>query len=198
MSADAVTVSMASIPPRQQNGMFLRAVSSVSRQEWPAHAISVAVDIDREGAPPTKQRALHGVRTPWVAFLDDDDEFLPSHLKELLQRAWETEADYVYSMYFIEVGPQRRIEDYVFPLNHWTDPWDDAHPKETTSTILCRTELAKEVGFYRLEDRQHNTGEDWRFVNEVVRLGGKIVNHPVKTWVWHHDSQNTSGLPTRW
>ena len=197
MNVDAITVSIASIPPRGAT-LLPRAIASVGAQWRSAAAISVAVDVDREGAPPTKQRALDAVRTPWVAFLDDDDEFLPNHLKELLARALDAGADYVYSMYWIAVGPGQLVEDYVFPTDHWMKPWDDENPVETTSTILCRTELAQEVGFQRLEDRTANTGEDWRFVNGIVAAGGKIVNLPEKTWLWHHDSLNTSGLPTRW
>lgn len=197
MNADAITVSIASIPPRGKT-LLPRAIASVGAQRVPAYAISVAVDTERQGAPPTKQRALDAVQTPWVAFLDDDDTFMGNHLEELLARAIEQEADYVYSMYWISIGDERLIEDYVFPVGHWHLPWDNDNPRETTGTILCRTELAKEIGFQRLEDRTQNTGEDWRFVNEVIRFGGKIVNHPVRTWVWNHASGNTSGLPTKW
>ena len=27
---------------------------------------------------------------------------------------------------------------------------------------------------------------------------GKIVHAPMRTWLWHHDSKNTSGRPDRW
>jgi hypothetical protein len=159
----------------------------------------VAIDNDREGAPPTKQRALNGVTTPWVAFLDDDDEFGKEHLAKLFSWAAEQKADYVFAGFWIDTGQARLPDHHAFRPGHWTEPWDDANPRETTSTVLCRTELAQEVGFERLAERgEHNTGEDWRLVNGVLRLGGKIACLPEKTWVWHWDSMNTSGLPHRW
>lgn len=199
MNPDAITVSIASISPRQKNGFFARAVASVGQQMRPAHAISVAVDVEHEGAPPTKQRALDGVTTPWVAFLDDDDELCSWHLEQLFGWARTHQADYVFGGFWIDTGTERLEDHSAFRPGHWTEPWDDANPRETTSTILCRTELAKEVGFERLPERgENNTGEDWRLVNGIMRLGGKIVCMPGKTWVWHWDSMNTSGLPTRW
>ena len=56
MNVDAITVSIASIPPRGAT-LLPRAIASVGAQWRSAAAISVAVDVDREGAPPTKQRA---------------------------------------------------------------------------------------------------------------------------------------------
>lgn len=71
----AITVAIPTIPPRR--ALLRRALRSVQDQTMPAAAISVAVDLDRQGAWVTRQRALNAVQTPWVAFLDDDDEFLP-------------------------------------------------------------------------------------------------------------------------
>jgi glycosyltransferase involved in cell wall biosynthesis len=45
--------------------------------------VSAALDIDRQGAAATRQRALEQAGTKWVAFLDDDDEMDPWHLFEL-------------------------------------------------------------------------------------------------------------------
>jgi hypothetical protein len=146
--------------------------------------------------------AVNPKETPWVAILDDDDEFMPHHLDHLLQFAKDGDYDFVYSWFKIVVG--RKIYDYdpVFPKTHFTEPWDPANPRHTTVTTLVKTELAQTVG-YNTPDvrdataRARNTDEDWRFVLECNRLGkiGHLVEH---TWYWHHDSENTSGLPSRW
>jgi len=60
------------------------------------------VDRSREGAAATRQRALTEVRTEWVAFLDDDDEFMPHHLLSLITHASATGADFVYSWFTIK------------------------------------------------------------------------------------------------
>jgi hypothetical protein len=193
-----ITVSIACIPPRAGT-LLPRALQSVGQQTLLPDAVSIAYDIDHEGAPPTKQRALDAVRTEWTLLLDDDDRLMPIHAAELFGRAMETGADYVYSRFMIEADNGQLIEDWVFGDAHWEAPWDNANPRETTTTVLVRTALAKEVGFHLDHSRvPHNSGEDLLFVKDIVRVGGVVVNHPVKTWIWNHASGNTSGLPHRW
>jgi hypothetical protein len=147
----------------------------------------VAIDVAREGAPPTRQRALDGVRTPWTANLDSDDEFLPEHLQVLVEAAIDTGADYLYS-WFHGSDP--------FP-QHFGRPFDPADPIETTSVILIRTELAREVGYEKIPERQFNSGEDFRMVLGCVALGAKIVHVPRRTWRWNVGNWNSSGMPDR-
>src|ERR671922_2284910 len=80
-----VTVVIPSIPPRVD--LRNRALASVAAQTRPAHAVALTVDIDRDGAGPTRTRGLMMVRTEWTAFLDDDDELKPHHLEVLLGHA---------------------------------------------------------------------------------------------------------------
>lgn len=182
-----VTVAIPAHPARLRSGMLDRALRSVSAQILPPAAVSVAVDVAREGAPPTRQRALDAVRTPWVAFLDSDDEFLPEHLQVLADAAIETGADYLYSWFH---GPD------PFP-QHFGVPFDPENPIETTSVILIRTDLAREVGYAAIPERLYNTGEDFRMTMGCVALGAKIVHVPRRTWVWHVAQHNTSGRPDR-
>lgn len=182
-----LTVAIPAHPARLRSGMLDRALCSVTEQTLQPAAISVAIDLNREGAPATRQRALDAVSTPWVAFLDSDDQFLPEHLEVLASAAVEQEADYVYSWFH---GPD------PFP-QHFGRPFDPADPVETTSVILIRTELAKKVGFAKIPERQFNTGEDFRLTLGCVALGAKIVHVPQRTWVWNVGSWNSSGLPTR-
>ena len=172
-----------SIPPRQ--GMLARAVASVLAQTVPAAALSVAVDLGRQGAAMTRQRALDAARTEWTAFLDDDDELLPQHLERLLSCAEQTGADYLYSWFDVVGGTD------PFP-QHFGQPFDPAHPVATTITVLVRTELAQAVGFTRSEP----WGEDHQFTLGCVAAGGRVVHLPERTWRWHHHGGNLSGLPT--
>lgn len=195
---DGITVAIPSIPPRAN--LLPRAVASVAQQTMPASAISIAVDLDKQGAPPTRQRALEAVTTPYVAFLDDDDEFLPTHLEDLYDHMRDTGADIVYSWFKVVARGGHVLEDDpVFPPGHYLNEFDPENPIETTITTLVRTELAKEIGFRAL-DRGHdtNTGEDFGFILGAVKAGAKIRHLVKKTWLWHHDSGNTSGRPDRW
>ncbi len=188
-----ITVAIPAHPARLENGLLSRAVFSVFRQEHSAAGLSIAVDLDKQGAPATRQRALDGVTTGWTAFLDSDDEFLPQHLRRLAQTAQEQEADYVFSWFQSPCGFD------PFPLN-FGHPFDPLNPVETTITILVRTELAKEARFTEPPDGWHwlNTGEDRRFTLRCIELGAKIVHLAERTWVWHNEGpHNTSGLPTK-
>lgn len=197
MGPDDITVITPTIPPRRQ--MLARAVESVARQSHPVHAHSIAVDVDREGAPATRQRALETVRTPLVAPLDDDDWFMPFHTRDLLAHMRDTDSDYVYA-WFRVVAPNGAIypEDPVFPPGHFENEFDPANPIETTITVLVKTELAQEVGYRALDRGEANTGEDYNFLLGCVRAGAK-VSHLVKhTWFWNHHGANTGGQPSRW
>lgn len=189
MSDTDVTVCIPTIPPRAD--LLRRAVDSVLTQEHPAAAISIAQDSRHEGVAATRQRALDGATTPWVAFLDDDDEFKPEHLRRLLQHAEDTSADYVFS-YF----DTRYCTD---PLGHFGKSFDPDNPHHTTITVLVRRELAQQVGF-RLDhpDGWQLAQEDWRFTLDCVAAGAHIVHLPERTWYWHHHGRNTSGRPDRW
>lgn len=198
-----VTVAIPSIPPRAH--LLRRAVDSVLNQTWHSVAgLSIAVDNRREGAGVTRQRALEGVNTEWTAFLDDDDEFMPQHIEALMQHALETNADYVFSWFEVVGMGGRRLgdRDPVFPPTHFTEPWDDNHPRQTTITVLVRTELAQAVGFVPPPDGKtidgQTWGEDWQFTLGCLAIGAKISHLVERTWLWHHDSLNTSGRPDRW
>lgn len=187
---NGITVAIPTIPPR--SGLLIRALASVATQTRPADAISIAVDTMRKGAPATRQRALEAVRTEWVAFLDDDDEFLPQHLEVLHGHALATGADMVYS-WFVPVG----MKD-PFPETHFTEPFDPNNPIETTITTLMRTEVALDIGFRPHSRGGWNTGEDFRMVEELVARGAKISHVVEKTWRYHYHGRNTCGKPDRW
>lgn len=184
-----ISVAIPTIPSRAL--MLTRAVRSVALQSMPAAALSIAVDINREGAPPTRQRALDAVGTDWVAFLDDDDMFMVQHLEHLYRHAQDTGADFVYSWFEVPGGTD------PFPSTHFTNPWNPDDPIETTVTTLVRTELAKEVGFRALDRGEANTGEDAFFTLGCQAKGARISHLVEKTWYWMHHSGNTSGFPTK-
>lgn len=181
-----VTVAIPAHPARIHTGMLTRALGSVWAQTMPPSAVSIAVDVDGAGAPPTRQRALDAVTTPWVAFLDSDDFFDSNHLQLLSQCAIDSGADYVYSYWH---GPDL--------LGHYGRPFDPTTPVETTTTILIRTDLARKVGFAALPERSENTGEDWGMVLGCIALGAKIMHLPRRTWTYTFHQGNTSGLPNR-
>lgn len=201
-----ITVVIPTIPPRIA-GLYQRACQSVWAQrpdfEFGALTLTTAVDRNREGAAITRQRALMEVRTEWVAFLDDDDEFMPHHLHSLATHASCAGADYAYSWFMIKDAAGNEMPGWdPFPAN-FGKPWDPENPVQTTITTLVRTELAQSVGFDTVPDGEtgadgHRRGEDFRFTLGCQAAGGKISHLPERTWWWHHHGNNTSGMPDRW
>jgi glycosyltransferase involved in cell wall biosynthesis len=202
MSRPTITVVTPTHPARVQNGMLQRAQQSVWTQTLLPDAHAIAVDNDKAGAAPTRQRALMMAQTDFVAFLDSDDFFFPEHLEALMNHQQETGADFVYSWFKVcqrtAWGDHLIEEDPIFPKTHYTNPFNPDSPIETTITTLVRTELAKEVGFQPL-NRGHNinSGEDRYFTLHCLEKGAKISHLVRKTWAWSHHGANTSGLPTK-
>ena len=189
-----ITVAIPVHPRRIDNGMLDRALRSVHSQILRPSAVAVALDIEAQGAPRTRQRALDMAQTPWVAFLDSDDYFWPDHLQVLYDAAEQTGADYIYSWF--ETNPPGNSP---FPEGHFLDPWDPDNPRQTTITTLVRTELAQAVGFWDVGDEQRfpdglRVGEDWEFTLGCNRLG-KIHHVVQRTWSWSMHGNNSSGRP---
>jgi len=141
------------------------------------------------------------IHTPWVTFLDDDDEMLPVHVERMLGCARATGAQMVYP-WPVTVGG-------VNPHEHlFGQPFDLEHPVQTTIVTMVRTEVAREVGFRTIGDldlpgRLYGA-EDWDFTQRVAAWCLEHDQHPgvvhlaERTWIWHHHGGNTSGLPNRW
>lgn len=190
-----ITVCTPTIPSR--GSLLNRAMRSIKAQTHAPTDVIVSTDHLRNGAAITRQKALDQVKTEWVAFLDDDDEFLPQHLNVLYTYAMVTTADYVYSWYKVRGGqdPRPRV---------FKKPFDPCTPCQTTITTLVRTELAQATGFLPDSDEdlhspdRHYAGEDWRFTSRCIEAGADIIHAPHRTWLWHHHANNTSGLPKNW
>jgi glycosyltransferase involved in cell wall biosynthesis len=190
---NGITVCIPTIPPRRAK--LRQAVTSVMAQDVPAAALSIAVDLEKQGAAATRDRALRAVQTPWTAFLDDDDQMKQNHLAVLAAAAEESGADYVFSWY--EAAGFGRD-----PLPHFGKVYDHANPTQTTITILVRTELAQQIGFREPPPgaRVHGQtyGEDYQFTVECIEAGAKILHVAERTWIWNYWGGNTSGRPDRW
>jgi hypothetical protein len=183
-----VGVAIPTIPPRQD--LLRRAIGSVLEQQHTVNQISVAVDVNHDGAWVTRQRALDAINTDLVGFLDDDDEWYPQHVRRLVETLIECDADYVFSYWDLT-----RSGDV---LGHFGRSFDPVDPHHTTMNVIVRTELAKQVGFTPPGAGDVASGEDWRFILGCVATGAKIIHLPEQTWYWRHHSRNTSGQPHNW
>lgn len=163
-------------------------------------AVIVEWDHRRTGAAATKNRALSQVATEYVAFLDDDDEFLPEHLDTLRAYADSTDADVVYSI------PRVPGTNFVSTEPQYGKPFDAEVLRQRSfiqTTSLVRTELFKQAGGFQTPPGSDY--DDWGAWLALLDLGAKFVHAPEVTFIWNHYGVgrpgvlgNTSGRPDRW
>lgn len=201
-----ITVAIPTHPARghtsDPNTLLGRAFASVRAQMLqPAGGVSIACDLNGDGAAKTRQRALDEVETEFVSFLDSDDYWYPHHLAthvRLLSGVTDPGidplsvdpahwADVAYSWW----GGNRPFSEST----HRGTPFNNATPHHITMTITVRTELAKRVGF--LFDQMHPEwyGEDWKMITGLADLGAKFVGTAEETWFYDAShGGNSSGI----
>lgn len=189
-----VTVAIPTHPARgavhDKHSLLHRAVNSVESQTWlPTGGISIACDLNGDGAAATRQRALDEVETEFASFLDSDDWMYPQHLETHWRLLAEHDADVAYSWW----GGNRPFPEST----HRGLAFDNAHPHHITMTLTVRTALAKRVGFVREPLHPDWTGEDWSFILGLAALGAKFVGTAEETWWYDVHGANTSGSPFR-
>lgn len=187
----SITVVIPTIAPRYE--LLLRAITSVRAQTLAPTRVVVTEDRDRLGPAAVRNRAVDRVDTEWVAFLDDDDELLPDHLKLCARYATLSAVDVVYPGYEVVGG-----ED---PVNCFGIPFDAGLLRRRNFipvTVLARTEKVREAGgFQPRPDENGDPCEDWGLWLSMLDNGAKFGHLPQRTWRWHL-GDTTRGRPDRW
>jgi hypothetical protein len=205
-----ITVCIATIPPRAK--LLRRALASVAEQTLQPAAIVVEYDHDRTGAAATKNRAAAKATTPWLAFLDDDDQFLPQHLltlrnaadQELPSATWTGATDPVDVVYSIPYCPQ--LPAGRDPNGRYGVPFSATELRRRSyiqTTSLIRTDNFRNAGGFQLPDQTMPDGspcpyDDWGLWLAMLDKAARFLHVPEVTFIWNHWGGNTSGLPTRW
>lgn len=185
-----ITLVMAAIPSRYGlNGPYERAVASIRAQTLKPAKVRIVLDELGAGAAETRNRALKDVDTEWTAFLDDDDELYPNHLKLLARCARLTDADVIYPGYDAEDDP----------VGCFGIPYDGdmlQHTNFIPVTVLARTEKVLAAGgFQPHPDENGDPCEDWGLWLAMAAQGCSFIHLPVRTWRWNPGG--TKGRPTK-
>lgn len=193
MPRETVTVCIPTIPPR---GEMLRvAIGSVLDQSHRVSQISVAVDLDHDGAWATRNRALRASVSDWTLFLDDDDQLAPWCVEHLLTVAHDEGADVVWGWYEVRGGGD--------PFPHYRGrQYDPAQPHIVPITYMARTQLlqscVQSMGGFQPDAIGAWDNQDMPILHCLWDMGAKFRADPRVVWYWNHHGANSSGMPERW
>lgn len=201
MSPEA-TVIIPTIPERLH--LLKRAVDSVMNQTVPCE---ILVKLDESGVGPARLRneAVAETQTGFVAFLDDDDEFLPHHVELLLDAAKESDADVVYPWFHHVVNGKYSTKNFLYvrgapAFGHPFDgDWLRKDNYVPVTTLVRRSSFNFVGGFPQPGSKAwpRQDCEDWGLWIKMVDHGMKFVHVPNRSWIWHWHSANTQGMPSR-
>lgn len=192
---------------RAENGMLAKALWSLEQQNPIPSGGIIALPIEDTtgaGAAATRQAGLDQAETPWVGFLDSDDWLYPDHVARLWWAATTQGLDYVFS-YFTVHDMWEGARPDLDPLQTFGREFDNAHPHQTTGTILIRQDALYSRGISYREQPDGRMipgsglryGEDFDLVVQCARAGLRIGHVPRRTWAWRIGHHNTSGQAGR-
>lgn len=147
----------------------------------------------------TRNRALEAVRTPLVAFLDDDDQFMPHHLARLSQALTETGADVAYPLPRVVDGMGRiKPRDWTWGGPPVFDPELLRRQSYVNICSVVKTEMARAVGFHFIQSSMDGgLYDDHGFYVGLLDYGAEFTHVHEETFIWHHHGMNTSGQPNK-
>lgn len=190
-----MTVVIPHIPVRVDR--LARALRSVFAQTRSPDVVTVVTDKEHHGAAHTRNRAIDSITTEWVAWLDDDDELQPDHLKACLAAARVHKADIVYPG--CDVVRDGRVIPRQEEWGRFGKPFDADLLRQKSYipvTSLMRTDtLRKTRGFEPAPGSQY---DDWGLYLQLLDVGAVFYHLPRVTWTWNHGEHSTSGLGDRW
>jgi len=200
MSDTTVTAVIPTIPPRRR--LLLRAVASVRYQTRPVDEIITPTDTESRGAAYNRNQGIWQASSEWVAFLDDDDIWLPHHIERLLMAADETGADIVYPWFqgVTQDGLGTRLNGQI--VDPFRVPFGEEQAEYLRKegnfipvTLIARTSLLRDVGGFSMAPwaSADNPCEDWGCWIKLVDAGARFYHLPEITWRWNGHQQHTSG-----
>lgn len=191
---------MPTIPVRKE--MLGRALLSVHTQTRKPDEIIVRVDTKGQGAAVTRNACWQAATSDYVAFLDDDDEWLPDHLERCLAALEAAKATLAYPWFqlvgWAEATPERpdplatmQNGQLVHPLGVPFGPEQEQHYRKYAfipiTCVVKRTALVQTGGFPvpGSEDWPMEDCEDWGGWLRLLDVGAKFVHVPHRTWRCH-------------
>lgn len=209
------------IPTAERPALLVTAVHSVLQQTYRNFEVIVVSDEDdqglailksmsspqlrllrlqqKAGGARARNEGVHAATGEWVAFLDDDDEWLPEKLQRQIAVAqMSTASDPIVSC---KVMARTQTGEFVWPRKLPSEPlseyllardsWGQGEGLMQTSTLLTTRRLLQEIGF---EDglQKH---QDWDWLLRAAKAPGtaiEFVNEPLVVWNLGHFQSSVS------
>lgn len=161
------------IPTRDRPDMLKRAAASVENQTWRNFELIVIDAVPRNlGVAAARNAGIRSARGEWIAFLDDDDEWMPRKLEA--QMAHIAEQPDTVAVQTREIWMRRGRRVNPRPVHEQPDGWILPRALKlclvSPSSVMIRRGLFDEIGMF---DESLPACEDYDL---WLRLG---LRHPV-------------------
>jgi glycosyltransferase involved in cell wall biosynthesis len=212
MSEWDVSIVIPTLPERED--LLANALKSVNSQTYSPTEVIVQTAEDGDDAGVTRNFGVERTTTPWIAFLDDDDELEPHHLEVLVAGAQESGADVVYPWFKIiqRDGTIKVVDDklWVPYAGMRISGFGLEFDKEARSALskncfihLCclirKSKFEEAGGFPRTDSPEwpEPHGEDWALWLRFLKKDATFHHVADRTWHWRHWDGRTNGQPYR-
>lgn len=166
------------------------------RAQYPAISLRFICNETNQGSAETRNVGIRAAQGEYVAFLDDDDRYLPPRIEQQLADMLASGADYgltdleLFNQYEKPIG--KRIRGYI----------EDTDPKNLlryhlmyhmtgTDTLMFRTDYLKRIGLFP----QIDVGDEFYLMERAILEGGKLCYSPhchVRAYVHEGEEEGLS------
>lgn len=185
-SAEIGPCSVTVITPTiaERTDVLMEAVDSVQAQTAPPFAHFIGLDADGAGPAAMRTAMLGEVRTPLVAFLDDDDLLDPDHLEILVDALERANADLAWSFHRTEgstaaVTPRPRSDRAAVKLLR-------GGRNCIPVTVVARAGVIARAGGFLATDRY----EDYSLWLRMLDAGATFTCVREETWTYRFLGEN--------